>query len=111
MRPFTQCVIRDSAQTPAPDSYFIIEGAHRCSVPDQLMKKELILHGLAWGHLPAWLIAEELRDGRLRSLANPHLPGLTVGLAAVRLREAPQGPVAEALWRDLQSGAATPLIP
>lgn len=101
MRSFTQCVIRNSARNPAQESYFLIEGAHRCSVPDQLMKKELILHGLAWGHLPAWLIEEELRDGRLLSIANPHLPGRTELLAAVRRRDRPHGPVAEALWRDL----------
>ncbi|MEW6644615.1 MAG: LysR family transcriptional regulator [Pseudomonadota bacterium] len=102
MRPFTQCVIRDTARQPSPDSYFLIDGTHRCSVPDHQMKKELIIHGLAWGHLPAWLIADELRDGRLLSIAGPHLPGRSDTLTALRRRDRPHGPVADALWRHLQ---------
>lgn len=102
MRPFTQCVIRDTARRLSSESYFLIEGAHQCSAPDQLMRKELILHGLAWGHLPAWLIEDELRDGRLISIAGPYLPGRTVELAAVRRRRSAHGPVAEALWVQLR---------
>jgi DNA-binding transcriptional LysR family regulator len=71
------------------------------------MKKELILHGLAWGHLPAWLIEDEIRDGRLISIAAPHLPGRTDTLAAVRRRRNSHGPVAEALWLQLRPGAVT----
>ncbi|WP_217576763.1 LysR family transcriptional regulator [Mesorhizobium sp. GbtcB19] len=102
MRPFTQCVIRDTARRPSSENFFVIDGAHSCSVPDHMMKKELILHGLAWGHLPEWLIEDELRDGRLISIAGRHIPGRTETVAAVRRRDKPQGPVAEALWRHLQ---------
>ena len=98
MQPFTQCVIRDTAQAPSEAGFFLIEGAPQCSVPDQAMKKELILHGLAWGHLPAWLVEEELCDGRLISIAGPNLPGRVEQLAAIRRRGFPHGPVAEALW-------------
>jgi DNA-binding transcriptional LysR family regulator len=101
MRPFIQCVIRDTAKRPSSEDYFLIEGAHQCSAPDQLMKKELILHGLAWGHLPAWLIEEELKNGRLISIAGPHLPGRTEELAVVRRRRRSHGRVLEALWHRL----------
>ncbi|MER8564929.1 LysR family transcriptional regulator [Mesorhizobium sp. M0924] len=107
MRPFTQCVIRDTARRPSPESYFLVDGAHQCSVPDHLMKKELILHGLAWGHLPGWLIEDELGDRRLISIAGAHLPGRTEILAAVRRRDRPHGPVAEALWLHLQAQVAS----
>lgn len=103
MRPYTQCVIRDTAREPSPDGFFLLEGAHRCSVPDHQMKKELILHGLAWGHLPDWIIGDELRDGRLMSIQSPHLPGRKETVAALRLRGRPQGPVAEALWLRLRA--------
>jgi DNA-binding transcriptional LysR family regulator len=102
MRPFTQCVIRDTAQRSSSESFFLIDGAHRCTVPDQVMKKELILHGLAWGHLPAWLIEDELEDGRLISIAGPNLPGREENLAAIRHRQHSHGPVAEALWLYLE---------
>jgi DNA-binding transcriptional LysR family regulator len=106
MRPFTQCVIRDTARRPSSENFFVLDGAHSCSVPDHMMKKELILHGLAWGHLPAWLIEEELRDGRLISIAGRHIPGRTETVAAVRRRDKPHGPVAEALWRHLRDSEA-----
>lgn len=102
LRPFTQCLIRDTAQRPSSESFFLVEGAQQCSAPDQVMKKELILHGLAWGHLPTWLIDKELADGRLVSLAGPHLPGRSDRLAAVRRRQSAQGPAMTALWRELE---------
>ncbi|TIW15439.1 MAG: LysR family transcriptional regulator, partial [Mesorhizobium sp.] len=43
MRRFTQCVIRDTARRPSSENFFVIDGAHSCSVPDHMMKKELIL--------------------------------------------------------------------
>ncbi|MBZ9767254.1 LysR family transcriptional regulator [Mesorhizobium sp. CA6] len=105
MRPFTQCVIRDTARRPSSENFFVIDGAHSCSVPDHMMKKELILHGLAWGHLPDWLIEDDLREGRLISIAGRHIPGRSETVAAVRRRDKPHGPVAEALWRHLQDSA------
>lgn len=98
MRAFTQCVIRDSARHPSEQGHFLVEGAPRCSVPDHLMKKELILHGMAWGHLPRFLIETELRDGRLLSVAGRHFPGVVEELSAARRRDRPHGPIADQLW-------------
>jgi DNA-binding transcriptional LysR family regulator len=102
LRHFTQCVIRDTARRPSSDGYFLVDGAHQCSAPDHLMKREVILHRLAWGHLPAWLIQDDLLSGRLISIAGAHLPGRVETLVAARLRENPRGPVAEALWLEFQ---------
>ncbi|MGQ9427582.1 LysR family transcriptional regulator [Gilvimarinus sp. F26214L] len=101
MRDFTQCVIRDSARQSDPVDYFIIEGAHQCTVPDQLIKKDIILHGMAWGHMPLFLIEDELRRGQLISIEGRHLPGTVEELVAARRRDRPHGPVAERLWRYL----------
>ena len=79
----------------------MIAGAPRCTVPDQPMKKEVILHGLAWGHLPRFLVEKELRSGKLVSLAGRHLPGSVEELAAARRADAPHGPVAQALWAHI----------
>jgi DNA-binding transcriptional LysR family regulator len=102
LRSLTQCVMRDSARHSPPVDYFTLEGAPQCTVPDQAMKKELVLHGLAWGHLPRHLIAEELADGRLCDLSSPHLPGRREELVAARLRDRAHGPVAQRLWSFLQ---------
>lgn len=106
MRDFTQCVIRDSARHSAPRSYFIIEGAPQCTTPDQLMKKEIILHGMGWGHMPRFVIERELREGRLLSIAGRHLPGNKPELVAARRRDRPQGPVAQRLWQYLGEQAS-----
>ncbi|MHA6619913.1 LysR family transcriptional regulator [Pseudonocardia sp. DLS-67] len=105
MQAFTQCVVRDTARHPAEPGHFLIEGAPRCSVPDHLMKKELILHGMAWGHLPRFLIEAELRDGRLLSIAGRHFPGVVEELTAARRRDRPHGPVADRLWDFLARNA------
>jgi DNA-binding transcriptional LysR family regulator len=102
LRPFTQCVIRDTARRTPPENHFLIDGAHQCSAPDHHMKKELIMHGMAWGHLPAFLIEEEVRDGRLLSLAGRHLPGRVETLGATRRRDQQHGPVADALWNGIR---------
>jgi len=106
LRSFTQCVIRDTARNLPAANYFLIEGAHRCTVADQPMKKEVIVNAMSWGHLPDFLIAEELANGRLLSLAGKHFPGRTEEVVAARVRERPRGPVANALWSYITEQAA-----
>lgn len=101
MRGYVQCVIRDTARHGGGPSYYLIEGAHSWTVADQLMKKEIILQGAAWGHLPDFLIEQELRDGRLLSLTGRHLQGGRVELTAARRRDAAHGPIADRLWQHL----------
>ncbi|MES2103096.1 MAG: LysR family transcriptional regulator [Pseudomonadota bacterium] len=102
MRPYMQCVIRDSSQQPSSASYYLIDGARTCSVPDQLMKRELIVQGLAWGHLPLHMVAEDIRAKRLLSLEGRHLRGATLQHFAARRRDVAHGPVAERLWLQLR---------
>lgn len=106
LRGFTQCVIRDSARRPPAQGHFLVDGAAQCSVPDHLTKRELILHGLAWGHLPRFMIDAELREGRLLSMAGKHFPGVVEDLVAARRSDSPHGPVANALWDFLQRQGA-----
>lgn len=101
LQALTQCVIRDTARHVTAEDYFLIEGAPTCSAPDHAMKKELILHGLAWGHLPDFMVEAELRDGTLISLQGRTLPGRTETLAAMRRADQRHGPVAGKLWETL----------
>jgi DNA-binding transcriptional LysR family regulator len=107
MREYTQCIIRDTARQQGK-SYFTIEGAPQCSVPDQQMKKEIILQGLAWGHLPRFLVERELREGSLLSIAGRYLPGSVEELVAARRSDRPHGPVAQQLWEFLSSSRSRP---
>jgi DNA-binding transcriptional LysR family regulator len=99
MRDLVQCIIRDSANAPSAKSYFVLEGARTCTVSDQMMKKEVILQGLGWGHMPDYLVEGELRDGQLISFANRYFRGSTINLVAARKAGKPQGPIAEKLWK------------
>lgn len=106
LRELTQCIMRDTAQTPEPRDYFVVEGAPQCTVADQLMKKEVILQGMAWGHLPRFLIEKELHDGSLTSLAGRYLTGSVEELVAARRHDRPHGPVANQLWQLIHEQSA-----
>jgi DNA-binding transcriptional LysR family regulator len=105
MRPYAQCVIRGSARAGPSQDYYLIEGARRWTVSDQLMKKELIVQGMGWGHMPAFLVADELADGRLLSIEGRQFRRRRVSLVAARRRDSVKGPVAERLWRHIAEEA------
>lgn len=107
MRPYVQCVIRDTARHSPRPNFYLIEGAQSWTVGDQLMKKEIILQGAAWGHLHDALIEEELRDGRLLSIAGRHLKGGRLDLTAARRRDLQHGPIANRLWRYIEEQAGS----
>ena len=106
MRDYVQCVIRDTARHTPRRDYYLVEGARSWTVSDQLMKKEIILQGMGWGHMPTFMIAEELRDGRLLSIAGNHLRGGTGEVVAARRRDRPHGPVASRLWQFIGQHAS-----
>ena len=99
MRDYAQCIIRDSARTSNTRDYYIVAGARSWTVSDQLMKREIILQGMGWGHMPDFLVEEDLRTGRLLKITGKQFPGGSVNLVAARRRNIPHGPVAERLWR------------
>src|SRR5215470_10193046 len=106
MRDYVQCVIRDSARHSTPRDYYLVEGSQSWTVGDQLMKRELILQGMGWGHMPRFLIEQDLREKLLLPIAGKHFPGAQVELVAARLRDAPHGPVAARLWQYIADQAA-----
>jgi DNA-binding transcriptional LysR family regulator len=103
MRAYVQCVIRDSATKGRPRDYFVIDGARQWTVADQFMKKELIVQGMGWGHMPRFLIENELADGRLLSIAGRHFRESVMPLVVARRRDKPHGPVARKLWRQFET--------
>ena len=106
MQPFSQCIIRDTARhTPSRD-YFLVHGAHSWTVADQLMKKEIILQGMGWGHMPEFLVRRALRQKRLLSIAGRHLAGGVSSIVAARRHDLPHGPIAARLWRHIGEQAA-----
>jgi DNA-binding transcriptional LysR family regulator len=105
MRDLVQCIIRDTTRHSASRDYYLIEGARSWTVNDQLMKKQTILQGMGWGHMPEFMVADELRDGRLISIAGRHLRGGHGEIVAARRRDRPHGPVAKRLWQYIEQQA------
>lgn len=105
LRGLVQCVIRDTARHRPARDYYLVDGARSWTVSDQLMKQQLILQGMGWGHMPLFLIAEALRDGSLLSLAGKHLRGGSAEIVAARRRDRPHGPVASRLWQFIEDQA------
>jgi DNA-binding transcriptional LysR family regulator len=105
MRDYVQCVIRDTVRHTPPRDYFMIEGARTWTVSDQLMKRELILQRMGWGHMPEFLIEEDVRRKRLLDISGRHLRGGTAEIVAARRRQSAHGPVARRLWRFIEEQA------
>jgi DNA-binding transcriptional LysR family regulator len=70
------------------------------------MKRELILQGMGWGHMPKYLIAQDLRRGRLLPITGKHFKGGQAELVAARRRDIPHGPIANRLWQFISDQAA-----
>ena len=100
MKGQVQCIIRDSAKKPVRD-YHVIEGARSWTVADQLMKRELLLLGMGWGHMPLHLIERDMQRGKLLSIEGKHFKRIKLDIVAARLRGRPTGPVGDRLWKFL----------
>jgi DNA-binding transcriptional LysR family regulator len=106
MRDYVQCVIRDTARHSKPADYFLIEGARSWTVSDQLMKRELILQGMGWGHMPQFMIEADLRAGSLIAITGHYFKGGRREVVAARRRDTPHGPVANRLWEFIAEQTA-----
>ena len=102
LKDYVQCIIRCTADHTPTRDYFLLDGYPSITVDDQLMKKRLILSGMAWGHLPDYLIRDELRDGRLVSLAGRNIKKNTLEIVAARRVGATHGPTARLFWEFLR---------
>ncbi len=103
---YTQCIIRDTAHDSPDENYFVLDYAPRITVGDQQTKKAVIVEGMAWGHMPDFLVARELEAGTLRSLAGGRIGGAGIDIAVARLSAGRKGIMAQKLWRHLTSPTA-----
>jgi DNA-binding transcriptional LysR family regulator len=95
-----QVIIRDTAREASRD-YFVIEGASSWTVGDQHTKKELIVRGMGWGHMPLHMVDKELRSGKLVSLEGLHFNRSHLDIVVARRGDRHPGPVASALWQAI----------
>lgn len=96
----TQCIIRSTANQKSTQTknHFIIEQSPHITVGDQYTKKEIIIQGMAWGHMPLFLVENELNDGTLISIESNYIKSRTVDIVVSRLQKNNHGIMAERLW-------------
>lgn len=107
LKDYVQCVIRDTARQPAGAGPYVVPGARLMTVGDQLIKRESIVQGMAWGYMPAFLVADDLASGRLLSVSGRYLPRGRIELVAARRRDGLQGKVANRFWRYLEAAVSS----
>lgn len=100
LKDYTQCIIRDTSTHSEKLNRFIIRNAPYLTVGDQYTKKEVIVQGMAWGHMPLFLIEEELNNGKLISIEGKNIKGVVREIVTARLSENKKGIMAERLWQS-----------
>lgn len=100
LRDYTQCLIRDTATHTVKANRFVIENAPHITVGDQYTKKEVILQGMGWGHMPLFLIEKEFNCGHLVSIEGKYIKSIQREIVIARLSEKIQGVMAERLWQS-----------
>ena len=95
----TQCLIRDTSTHNTKLHRFVIEDAPHLTVGDQSTKKEVILQGMAWGHMPYFLIEQELKRGDLVSIEGRYIKRIEREIVIARLSAKSKGVMAERLWQ------------
>lgn len=97
---YTQCIIRDTSTHSEKLNRFVLDNVPHLTVGDQYTKKEVILQGMGWGHMPLFLVEEEVNCGKLISIAGKYIKGVTREIVIARLSAPEKGIVAERLWQS-----------
>lgn len=100
LRDCTQCIIRDTANShDEGSSYFIQLDSPSITVGDQRTKKEVILQGMGWGHMPLFLVEDEIKSGQLSLISSQFIQGITIDIVIARqANKEYQGPM-ESFWK------------
>ncbi|HHJ36036.1 MAG TPA: LysR family transcriptional regulator [Gammaproteobacteria bacterium] len=96
---YTQCIIRSTASETDDKNYFVLEQAPHITVGDQYTKKEIIMQRMAWGHMPLFMIKDELDEGTLISIQGKFIKGHNLDIVVARLHKAEHGTMSERLWQ------------
>lgn len=102
LKNYTQCIIRCTAMHSQSKDYFIVDDSKRLTVNDQLTKKQIIMSGMAWGHMPDYLIKDELEQGLLVSIAGKNIREDTLIIVAARRIDSDHRATAQLFWELLK---------
>ncbi len=84
-------------------SFGLLEDGKKWRVTDYNFKREIILSGLGWGHLPYHVIEREINEGELQVLNLDSVHPKDLDIFLIKSRKFKLGPVGDALWSELTS--------
>lgn len=95
-----QIVVKDTGTGSGSVDFGVQDGQRRWYVNDFQTKKDFIANGMGWGRLPEYLVAEELRQGKLVKLQLEQMQSsVPVAFKLMRYTKQFHGPVCEYLWK------------
>lgn len=85
----------------------VIADSKKCFVTDHSLKQKMILNGFGWGRLARNEVEKEIKKDLLVEIHDDAVKPFTLDLHVMRLRHKPMGPVARAVWAQLQKNAVS----
>lgn len=82
-------------------SFGLLDGGKKWRLNDSNFKRDIIVAGLGWGHLPEHQIERELQDKKLIVLDYEDIHPRELEIRLIRLKKHQLGVVAKSLWDDL----------
>ncbi len=95
----SQIVVSDKNKNGA--SFGFLDEGKKWRLNDANFKREIILAGLGWGHLPEHAIERELKDKKLTVIDFPDIHPRDLAIHLIRLKRINLGIVAKSLWNEL----------
>lgn len=97
----SQIVVSDRNKNGA--SFGLLPEGKKWRLSDANFKREIILAGLGWGHLPGHQIEREIKEKKLVALDFPEIHPRDLDIKLIRLKKVSLGIVARALWDELSA--------
>lgn len=97
-----QVVVGDKAGAKGT-SFGLLEGGKKWRIQDSNFKRDIIMAGLGWGHLPEHQIERELKEKKLVILNFKDIYPKELTINLIRLKRHQFGIVARSLWDELAS--------
>jgi DNA-binding transcriptional LysR family regulator len=95
-----QVVVGDN-KGPKGTSFGLLEGGKKWRIRDNTFKREIILAGLGWGHLPLHVIEREIQEKKLVILDFEDIHPRELLINIIRHKKHKLGVVASSLWNEL----------
>lgn len=99
LQEISQIIVSDRNKNGA--SFGLLSEGKKWRLQDANFKREIILAGLGWGHLPHHQIERELKEKKLKVLDFPDVHPRELPIHLIRLKKSSPGIVARSLWEEL----------